>query len=280
MQLRIVHVTGFEYDGEVSASYNEARMTPQTSAHQTVSHTRLEVTPHPWTQAYRDYWGTIVTGFEVLAPHGSLTVTATCMVQTEGPRPASGTPLTWAELLDGPTAENLCEYLTVTDRVRPPADLVEQTRALVASGGGPSEVAREVCGLVRKAVDYVPGSTDVHDEAATAWSQGSGVCQDIVHLVVGALRSIGLPARYVSGYLLPSTDPVVGEAVHGESHAWVEWWDGSWTAYDPTNDEQPGERHVIVATGRDYADVRPLSGIYTGAGTSRMFVNVQITRLS
>ncbi|GAB4003453.1 transglutaminase family protein [Nocardioides ultimimeridianus] len=282
MQLKIVHVTGFSYDAEVSASYNEARMTPQTSARQTVSHTKVDVSPHPWTQTYRDYWGSMVTAFEVLAPHRELTVTATCLVRTEAPRDEAPAPsgLSWAELVDGPLPDEVTESLTVTDRVRPPADLAAQTRALVDGGATPSEVALAVCRLVKAEVEYVPGSTDVHAEAASAWEQRSGVCQDIAHLVVGALREVGLPARYVSGYVLPVLDPVVGEPAHGESHSWVEWWDGAWHAYDPTNDEPPGERHVMVATGRDYSDVRPLSGIYTGAGTSQMFVDVQITRLA
>lgn len=281
MQLRIVHTTGFEYDGQVSASYNEARMTPQTSARQTVSHSRVDVSPHPWTHTYRDYWDTMVTAFEVLAPHRSLTVTATSVVRTDPattPDPAGGAG--WAAVADPAHAEDLAEHLTLTPLVQPPADLADQVEALLARGTTPTALALAVCGLVHDAVAYVPGSTDVHAEAATAWQQRSGVCQDIAHLVVGALRTAGLPARYVSGYLLPKEDPAVGEAVHGESHAWVEWWDGAWTAYDPTNDQAPGERHVMVATGRDYVDVRPLSGIYTGAGTSRMFVDVEMTRLA
>ena len=105
------------------------------------------------------------------------------------------------------------------------------------------------------------------------------MCQDVAHIAIGALRSIGIPARYVSGYLHPRLDPVVGEPVSGESHAWVEWWDDGWRGFDPTNDTEPGDRHVIVALGRDYNDVKPLSGIFSGSGTSSMFVDVQVTRL-
>ncbi|MBM7515050.1 transglutaminase family protein [Nocardioides nitrophenolicus] len=277
MQLRIDHVTGFEYDGLVSASYNEARMTPQSAARQTVTHAGVEVSPHPWAQSYRDYWGTLVTAFEVLAPHRELTVTATSMVRTEPPATALPTT-TWAELADAPGAD-VAEFLTLTDRVRPPADLADLATGLVADGAAPHEVATELLRLVHDEVTYLPGATDVHAEAATAWRQRSGVCQDIAHLALGALRAVGIPSRYVSGYLLPNPDPLVGEETHGESHAWLEWWADGWHAFDPTNDLVPGERHVMVAAGRDYADVRPLSGIYTGAATSRMFVDVRITRL-
>jgi transglutaminase-like putative cysteine protease len=102
----------------------------------------------------------------------------------------------------------------------------------------------------------------------------------MAHLVIGGLRALRIPVRYVSGYLHPTADPAVGETVQGESHAWVEWWDDGWHGFDPTNDLEPGERWVVVATGRDYLDVKPLSGIFSGAGTSSMFVQVDVTRLA
>ncbi|WP_183092994.1 transglutaminase family protein [Nocardioides stalactiti] len=277
MQLRIVHVTGFEYGGLVSASYNEARMTPQNDASQSVLHSRVDVQPHPWAQTYRDYWGTMVTAFEVLDPHRELTVTATSTVRTHETSPRR-TSDSWEELRDPRVTDDLAEFLVADDRVRPPADLAERVHRLAADSGTPAEVAREVCRTIHDEVEYRRGATDVHARAATAWQQRSGVCQDFAHLATGALRSAGIPSRYVSGYLLPRHDPVVGEETHGESHAWVEWWDQGWHAFDPTNDQPPGERHVSVATGRDYGDVRPLSGVYTGAGTSRMFVEVTVTR--
>jgi transglutaminase-like putative cysteine protease len=102
----------------------------------------------------------------------------------------------------------------------------------------------------------------------------------MAHVVIGGLRSAGVPARYVSGYLHPSGDPQVGETVVGESHAWIEWWDGEWVGFDPTNDLEPGDRHVVVARGRDYSDVPPLTGIFSGGTTSSMAVDVSVTRLT
>jgi len=244
-----------------------------------VRHSRIDVAPLPWAQTYRDFWGTTVTAFEVLDPHRALTVTATSTVST-GPGQDPAVTSGWEDLAEPQLLDDLVEFLSLTDRVRPPADLQGRVDALRRSASSPGALALEICALVHGEVEYEPGSTDVHAEAAAAWEQRSGVCQDIAHLVIGALRSLGIPARYVSGYLLPRLDPVVGEVVHGESHAWVEWWDAGWQSFDPTNALAPGERHIRVATGRDYADVRPLSGIYTGAGTSRMFVDVQLTRLA
>jgi transglutaminase-like putative cysteine protease len=278
MQLRIQHTTGFEYDGKANTSFNEARLTPLTLPGQIVAHSRVEVSPTPWVYSYRDYWGSQVTAFEVLDPHTSLTVTATATVHTER-QPAPGPTLSWEQVLSDEVADVHTEFLTLSDRVRPPADLVEAARDIASSASTPGEAAREVCALVNREVKYVTGSTTVDAHAAHSWEKRSGVCQDMAHVVIGALRSVGVPTRYVSGYLHPRREPEIGEAVHGESHAWVEWWDDGWRAFDPTNDTEPGDRHVVVATGRDYNDVKPLAGIFSGSGTSRMFVDVQVTRL-
>lgn len=277
MHLRIVHTTGYEYDDHIAASFNEARLTPQTQAGQLVTHSRVEVSPAPWTYSYRDYWGSHVTAFEVLEPHESLTVVSTCTVHTNQ-FPRKPAELTWEELAAG--ADERSEFLAVSERVRPPEELAERCQAIARASSSPTDAARSICALVRDEVRYISGSTGVQTLAASAWEQRSGVCQDLAHLVIGGLRSVGIPARYVSGYLHPTSEPEVGTTTAGESHAWIEWWDGDWQGFDPTNDQPPGERHVTVATGRDYDDVRPLAGIYAGpGGTSRMFVDVQITRL-
>jgi len=279
MQLKIVHTTGFAYDGGATASYNEARLTPQTVGHQIAVHTRLDVHPTPWTWTYRDYWGSQVTAFEVLDPHDDLTVIATATVHTH-PRHEIAERVSWEEIRRDRVADQFTEYLQVNDRVRAPDDLAAVYADIGRSSLTPHDAARSICSLVNDEVDYVVGSTQVSGHAADSWHARAGVCQDMAHLVIGGLRQVGVPARYVSGYLHPRKEPAVGETVRGESHAWVEWWDGDWHGYDPTNDDEPGDRHVVVATGRDYGDVRPLSGIFTGAGTSSMFVDVQITRLA
>jgi len=279
MQLKIVHTTGFAYDGVATASYNEARLTPQTIGGQIAVHTRLDVSPSPWSWSYRDYWGSHVTAFEVLDPHDELTVTATATVHTHE-RIRSGETLDWEDIRADRLADQFTEYLEISDRVRPPEDLATRYADIARSSPTPHDAAAAICSLVNEEVDYVVGSTQVSGHAADSWQARAGVCQDMAHLVIGGLRQVGIPARYVSGYVHPSKEPIVGEAVRGESHAWVEWWDGDWRGYDPTNDTEPADRHIVVATGRDYGDVRPLSGIFTGAGTSSMFVAVQVTRLS
>ncbi|MEP7089702.1 MAG: transglutaminase family protein [Nocardioidaceae bacterium] len=279
MQFRVVHTTRISYDGGVAASYNLARMTPLTSGHQMVVHTRLDVSPTPWSTSYRDYWGTEVTAFEVLDQHSELTVTASSTVQVSRPPQEPGR-LSWEELRAPAVRDRYCETLVVDDRVRPEEDLRDLVDALSAEATGPSDLARRVCRLVWDQMTYQSGSTQVHGHASDAWAARRGVCQDMAHVAIGALRYAGVPARYVSGYLHPKRDPQVGDTVVGESHAWIEWWDGDWAGFDATNNIEPGDRHIVVARGRDYSDVPPLTRIFSGGRTSTMVVEVQVTRLS
>ena len=125
----------------------------------------------------------------------------------------------------------------------------------------------------------MPGSTTVHTPAAHAWQERSGVCQDFAHLAIGALRSVGIPTRYVSGYLHPRRTNAIGERIAGQSHAWVEWWAGEWYGFDPTNAAEAGDDHVIVARAREYADVMPVKGVFSGAD-SELTATVEVTRLA
>lgn len=279
MQLRIVHTTGYEYDGGATASYNEARLTPATSAEQIVVHSRLDITPTPWTYSYRDYFGTQVAAFEVNEPHDSLRVTAVATVHTNRPAPAPPA-LAWSEVLSDEVADRQCEYLAMDALVQPPDDLAQAVRAIAAKARRPGAAARQICALVHAEVTRVPVTVDSLTPASEAWQLRSGICRDINHIVIGALRSVGIPARYVSGYAHPDPEPAVGTTVSGQAHCWVEWWDARWRGYDAVRDEPVSNRHVGIAAGRDYRDVRPLSGIYSGGNTSEMFVDVQITRLA
>ncbi len=222
-----------------------------------------------------------MTAFEVLDPHESLTVTATSTVHTDRGEPAPPDALVGRRCVSRVIADRFTEYLGLPSRVAPPEELVD---AVLEHRGGERASRRPRRGRSARwstgEVEYVSGATDVHSPSPpTPGPAASGVCQDMAHLVIGGLRTVGIPARYVSGYLHPKKSAPLGEPVRGESHAWVEWWDDGWHGYDPTNDRDVGDQHVVVATGRDYADVKPLSGIFSGSGTSHMFVDVQITRL-
>jgi transglutaminase-like putative cysteine protease len=276
-RLAIEHRTHVHYEGPVRASYNEARMTPPTLPRQSVLQAAVSADiPVPiWT--YRDYWDTVVSSFDIQAAHHELVISARVTVQTR-PAPRPGQPLPWASLRELAAEGPMLEYLTPTKRTAVRAELAEAARERTA-GADPLEAATEIASWVNGRVSYVQGATEVQTGAQEAWDMGQGVCQDMAHLTVALLREIGLPARYVSGYLHPQPGAKPGDTVRGESHAWVEYWDGTWVACDPTNLAQVGERHVVVAAGRDYGDVPPLKGIYRGAPSRTMQVSVTLTRL-
>ena len=274
-RLRIRHTTGYRYDTEVVSSYNEARLAPQTESSQLTIASTVTTSPGATQQRYRDYWGTEVTAFDVHEPHAELEVTATSLVDTSDPREPE--PVTWSGL---DAARDLhSELLVPSARTIPDAELLELA-AEARSRLSPYDVVLALSGTVRDRVAYQPGSTGVQTSALEAWQLGQGVCQDIAHVTLALLRAAGVPARYVSGYLHPQPEPVLGEVVAGESHAWVEAWLGGWWAFDPTNDLPVGLRHVSVARGRDYGDVPPLKGVYAGGGSQSLGVRVEVTRLA
>ena len=277
-RLEIVHKTRVVYEGMARASFNEARMTPVTLPTQTALETRLWTGAGTEVSSYRDYWGTLVSSFDIQAPHQELVISAQATVQTR-PAPRPDQPLPWALLRERAAGGRMLEYLTPTKRTAVSAELAEAARERTA-GADPLEAAAEIASWVSGRVSYVQGATEVQTSAQEAWDMGQGVCQDMAHLTVALLREIGLPARYVSGYLHPQPEAKPGDAMQGESHAWVEYWDGTWIACDPTNLAPVGERHVVVAVGRDYGDVPPLKGIYRGAPSRTMQVSVTLTRLA
>jgi len=277
-RLRIRHETGFHYDGQVTASYNEARMLPVSSDGQLVLFSNLEILPISSHHSYTDYWGTRVSSFEILTPHRELSLAATSLVEVR-PQAHSEHLLSWSTLADEiERATEYVEQLAQTRRTMPPDELVDLAKAALATSASPCDTARAICEQIGSLIEYLPGSTSVYTTAREAWEKKKGVCQDITHLAIGALRSIGIPARYVSGYLHPRPDAVIGETIAGESHAWVEWFCGDWRGFDPTNLIEIGDRHVAVGRGRDYNDVPPLRGVYAGPYASKLFVKVEITR--
>ena len=277
-RLKIEHRTKINYEGEVLASYNEVRMTPLNDATQSALDARIQVSPPATGFRYWDYFGAYVTAFDVHVPHSTLALTASSVVETSG-APAAGGAIGWDTLRDDRVRDAHVEYLAATPHTAVDPELIATVQDLVGDAA-PSEAARICLDWLRGEVAYVTGSTGVHTLAMEAWQARSGVCQDLAHLGVGLLRGIGIPARYVSGYLHPDPEADLGQTVTGQSHAWVEWWDGAWTPHDPTNGKAAGFEHVVVARGRDYWDVPPHKGVYAGPGGTHLNVEVDVTRLA
>lgn len=277
-QLRVVHTTGYRYDAPAAQSFNEARLTPVSDRRQTVLFSRIDTTPASRPLRYTDYWGTTVTAFDLHAPHKELKVVAHSVVDTADEVPPVRTA-SWRSLRAADVVDQHGEHLNPTRYTPRDPELAGVAREL-RRGREPADAVLAAADWVHEQLTYRPGSTGVHSSAVEAWRAREGVCQDYAHITLVLLRAMGIPARYVSGYLHPEPEAALGEVVRGESHAWVEAWTGGWWAHDPTNAIPVGQRHVRVAVGRDYADVAPLKGIYSGSGSSALEVSVEVCRLA
>ena len=200
-----------------------------------------------------------------------------------GRAPHRRAELDWEELA-ARGRRALTEYVEQLGGRRAPRrsdDVAALARRIVAERATRREAALAICRAVGDAMEYMRGVTGVHTTAREAWDERKGVCQDIAHVALGALRSVGIPARYVSGYLHPdagrrrSARRSRASRTPGSSGS-----AGDWRGYDPTNLVDIGERHVLVGRGRDYSDVPPLRGVYAGPGASELFVTVEITRVA
>lgn len=278
-RLEVSHHTGLRYSSPVAVSFNEARMTPADGGGQLLISHELSVSPGARISGYTDYWGTYVEAFDVHESHTTLEVVSHSVVDTPtaGQRPDG---VSWETIAGAAVRDNWCEYLRVSDYVDNAqgdplrCDVVERLK----SQATPRLAVDMAMDATQSRIQYASGTTSVYTTAREAWESGTGVCQDFTHAMLSLLRAAGIPARYVSGYLYPR-EGEIGESVTGESHAWVEAWDGGWWACDPTNGSQVGERHIAVARGRDYSDVSPLKGIYSGGESQDLGVEVSLTRL-
>ncbi len=277
-RLRIAHRTGFHYGGNVAPSYNEARMLPRSGGNQLVLSSELDILPSTAQRTYLDYWGSQVSAFEILIPHTELVLMATSVIEVREPNRGQAR-VSWSHLARATEhAREYGEQLKQTMRTQPPLEVIAIAHKLADDAGDPSSAVRAICLKIGESVEYRQGVTSVRTTAGETWNERLGVCQDIVHLTLGALRSVGIPARYVSGYLHPRPHAAIGKAVAGESHAWIEWFTGEeWRGFDPTNRVEVGGLHVVVGRGRDYNDVPPLRGVYAGPFTSSLFQTVEIT---
>ncbi|MDT5110986.1 MAG: hypothetical protein QOE20_2876 [Mycobacterium sp.] len=277
-RMRVIHATGYAYKSPVTASFNEARLTPRSDSRQNVVLNRVETVPATRSYRYVDYWGTAVTTFDLHAPHTELEVTSSSIVETDKDE-ASKEKLGWEEVRSAAVIDRYDEYLA-------PSLYTPSSRRMARVGEGiakyhdPQQAILEAANWVHNELSYVPGTTGVHSSGLDALREGKGVCQDFAHLTLILLRSMGIPSRYVSGYLHPNAKAKVGDTIDGQSHAWVQAWTGGWRHYDPTNDKEINEQYISVGVGRDYHDVTPLKGIYSGEGSTDLDVVVEITRLA
>ena len=280
-RLRVVHSTGYAYKSPVTASFNEARLTPRSDSRQNVILNRVETVPATRSYRYVDYWGTAVTSFDLHAPHAELEVTSSSVVETD--RGVSSkdenTRASWDDLHSEAVIDRFDEVLSPT-AYAPASRRIQAVGKRIAKYNDPQQAVTAAANWVHSELKYVAGTTGVHSSGLDALREGKGVCQDFAHLTLILVRGMGIPARYVSGYLHPNHKAVVGDTIDGQSHAWVQAWTGGWWHFDPTNDTDINEQYISVGVGRDYSDVAPLKGIYSGEGSTDLDVVVEITRLA
>ena len=263
MWLSVEHVTRFSYDDAITEAYTELRLKPSHRSGQRCSSFSLVPEPRAATVAeYVDRFGNAVHHFDVLEQHERMAVTARSEVWTN-PRFVDPGPLSPLDRFDFLAPSR---YVTLDERL-------SELAASVSASESSADAARSLMRAVRGAMTYERGTTNVHTTAAEALAEGRGVCQDFSHVMIGACRGAGIPARYVSGYLY---DPTQGDL--GESHAWVDVHTGDtgWLSLDPTHDIEQDEHYVRVGVGRDYADVPPSRGVYKGSADETLEVAVTI----
>ena len=275
---RIVHRTTMRYDGEVTAAHNELRMIPVSEPGQATLEARVRVRPLTWSNVYEDHWGTQVMAMESQTPHDVLEIEATSTVE-RSELPVEAEDVGWDAVRAPRTVDDLSEVLAQTERTDPPEEVAALAREY-AEAPTPRAAAMDIVARVHEALTYERGITGWQATAAEVWERRGGVCQDFAHLTLGALRSIGIPARYVSGYLTVEDGEVArGATVQARNHAWIELWDGGWHPLDPTNVGPVGLDHVVVGRGRDYDDVSPFRGMFVGPEITDLELEITYTRL-
>ncbi len=281
---RLVHSTEFLYDGAVSESYNEVRLRPIDDDRQSCLSFRLVTSPPSRGASFRDAYGNWIHQFNILPDHRRLKIEAESVVLAHD-TPASTVAGTTLAALDEQRSELFEEHY---DFVAPSGfvpylnELKEILNAAEAgSDGTVLGFTQAASAYIHENFKYVKGATHVHSSVEDSLSIKAGVCQDFAHLLLGIVRLRGLPARYVSGYLVPGdasgTDSKQEEVIGGQaSHAWAEVFvpGSGWSAFDPTLGKPVGIRHIRVAYGRDYGDVPPVRGVYKGRAGQHLSVDV------
>jgi transglutaminase-like putative cysteine protease len=283
---RLVHTTEFIYDGPVSESYNEVRLRPIHDERQSCLSFHLTTNPGSRGTAYRDAYGNWVHQFNVLPEHHHLQVEAESVVLAHEVVAAPPDRLSLADFdtRSQEVGEEQFDFLAPTGYVPHLPALKEIIEAVEnAADGTVLGFAQAASDLIHERFRYVKGATHVSSSIADSLSIGAGVCQDFAHILLGIVRMRGIPARYVSGYMVPGSTAAPGarqeEVIGGQaSHAWAEvlMSEDTWVGFDPTLGKPVELRHVRVAYGRDYGDVAPVRGVYKGHAGQSLSVDVRV----
>lgn len=283
MYYHIEHITRFRYSQPISESVMEVHMQPRTEGNQRCLRFNLYTNPQAKTQYYPDYQKNIVHFFDIPFRHMQLILRAESLVELL-PHPAQPESLpldSWSAIDAMITEHEHWDMLRPSERTEPTERLAVFAREIDSRRrDDPLTVLRQLNTAIYEAFDYMPQSTDVDSPMDEALEKRRGVCQDLAHIMIALVRGLGIPCRYVSGYLYYRHDNP-DRSTPDQSHAWVEALlpPLGWVGFDPTNNILAGERHIRVAIGRDYTDVPPTKGVFKGAAESELEVEVHVTEV-
>ena len=288
---RVTHTTEYRYAAAVSQCQNEAHLLPRSTSRQRCESEDLQIRPRPALRHdRRDFFGNRATYFAVHEPHDVLSVTVESRVRIDADSPpdvqASPSWEAVARALDGdisPVGLDARQFRLASPLIAGTPDVAAYAATSFPAGRPVLAAVADLIGRIHAEFVYDPNVTNVSTPVGVVMEHRRGVCQDFAHLAIGCLRSRGLAARYVSGYV--ETAPASGQprlTGAAASHAWVSVHCPGlgWTDFDPTNDCMPTDQHVTVAWGRDYGDVTPLKGVVTGGGNHTLTVRVNVERLA
>jgi transglutaminase-like putative cysteine protease len=290
MKYKVVHKTTYDYGENVTTCHTLACLKPKNTALQTCSDYDLMVLPIPSDIIFReDFYGNGINYFNIQYPHKKLIVQASSIVDVSAPdsNKISNNNFTYSQSLslfenDQDLRGELLQFLLPTDYVFWDQDILDFAKSSFSYDKLLIDCVKSLCGKIFKEFKFQANVTNVNTSIKTVLKEKKGVCQDFSHLALACFRAMGLPARYVSGYL-ETLPPPGKKKLQGSdaSHAWISVYvpNYGWYDFDPTNNIEPKERHVTVAWGRDYGDVTPLKGIVFSSSVQALKVEVDVIPL-
>lgn len=287
MRYRVTHITSYSYSDFVSLCLNETRLGPRSGRRQTCHFTQLRIDPRPAFMAERkDFFGNHVMFFSVQERHRKLEVTSFSDVEVQPfVPPMPGVTPAWEDVRASLTADphpdhfSALQFMHDSSHVNADAILAEYASVSFTPKRPILEAVTDLTRRVNQDFKYDKTATSLTTSLKEVFDMRKGVCQDFAHLQIGCLRSIGLAARYVSGYLATEPPPGQPRMVGADaSHAWLSFYctGFGWIDVDPTNNVIPSDRHVMLAWGGDYADVSPIKGVILGGGQHNLSVSVDV----
>ncbi|WP_111638161.1 transglutaminase family protein [Marinomonas shanghaiensis] len=293
MRYRVRHITEYTYGAPVSLCYNMAHLLPRDTRNQRCLNQKIQINPPPvYQNDGEDYFGNQTFYFSIQEAHKKLVIDVTTDFEIASLNVLewqAQSTLTCGELramLQAPNTPELRmakEYLLDSPQIRRSDDLKAYALSTFADDEPVLQAAMAFTHKIFSEFKFDPSTTTVATPLEQVLKQRSGVCQDFAHLAIGCLRSVGIPARYMSGYLETLPPPGQEKLVGADaSHAWFAIFtpDFGWVEFDPTNDLMPNEQHIVTAWGRDYSDVTPLQGvIFEGGGSQQLAVSVDVRRV-